>query len=113
MKKLFQVFLDSEVVNWSRTKHRQFKTKIELPNRILSKLPDILSDIKSRVRACPSVDSDFRQVVVSATGFNKDTIVIAIEVNVAVNEKDPSAYEAQNEVVQAIAQSMSLALAWM
>lgn len=99
-----KVFMDSELVNWSRTPFRLFTTSVELPRRHRDKLETVLREIETRLSACDKVEVVEREVLVAATGFKLENIVITVQVNLkTASGTDRSLFEAKNTVVQLIA----------
>ena len=98
-----KVFMELEVVNWSRAPYRLFFTTVEISRKQLQELPTVLRKIEEKLMNCSMVENIEREVLVAATGFREENIVISVEVNLKAVPSDKALFLAQNTVVQLIA----------
>ena len=71
-------FTTGEVVNWSRTPYKLFKTIVTLPMSALGTLPKTVESIRKELTALEGVEKEERDLEVSATGFSGDKIVLSV-----------------------------------
>lgn len=74
-------FLAGDVLNWSRTPYRSFETKVKLPLASLNSLPAFVHNLKEKLRVMPGVESSERDIVISASGFESNNIVVEISLH--------------------------------
>ena len=72
------IFSEGEVLNWSRTPYRLFKTQVNVPLESLKNLSVIINNLTSQLKMLEGVESQQRNLLVSASGFDKDKIIIDI-----------------------------------
>ena len=73
------MFSHGEIINWSRTPFRLFKTQLNISLAELQALPKIVSAIQSRLRGLEGIETSERDLLVSASAFKDGKIVIDIE----------------------------------
>lgn len=72
-------FTKMEIINWSRTPYRLFKTSIVISLAELNQLPKLVNDIKDHLRSVNGVEVSERDLLVSAGGFKEGKIIIDVE----------------------------------
>lgn len=72
-------FIQSEVVNWSRTPVRLFKTSVLIPSAKSDLLPTCIESIRRCLQDDVGVEAEHRELLVSATGFIEGNIIIEIQ----------------------------------
>jgi len=87
----------------NRTPFRLFRSVVEMPRSQLSLLPNVLARIEQELTKCEVVESQQRDVLVAASGFRRDNILITVEVNLRTNDSERGLFEGRNRVVQVIA----------
>lgn len=98
-----KLFMDMELVNWSRTNYRLFNASVEVPRKHVNDLPLVVRRIEEVLTSSPIVETVEREVLVAATGFNRRNIVISVEVNLKAVDGDKALMKAKDSVVQLIA----------
>lgn len=99
-------FIQGEVINWSRTPYRLFKTVITVKESNISLLPSIIQSIKETLREDDGVESQQRDLIVSATGFNSGSAVV-VEINARLKgNNDHEISLVKTRVVDKIASSV-------
>lgn len=71
-------FIQGEVINWSRTPFRLFKTTLTVKESNISLLPDIIENIRHCLQEDHGIEKKDRDLIVAATGFNQGSILIEI-----------------------------------
>lgn len=95
-------FIQGEVINWSRTPFRLFKTSINVKEANIALLPTIIKSLLETLKADPGVESKQRDLIVAATGFNAGNIVVEIQARLkGTSDKDIS--DVKTRVVDKIA----------
>jgi hypothetical protein len=67
-----------EIINWSRTPYRLFKTSIVISLAELNQLPKLVNDIKDRLQSVNGVEVNERDLIVSSNGFKEGKILIDV-----------------------------------
>jgi small-conductance mechanosensitive channel len=78
-------FIHGEVINWSRTPYRLFKTTVNLKESNIHLLPEIINNLKLTLSTDEDIETENRDLIVSATGFNSGNIVIEIHARLKGN----------------------------
>jgi small-conductance mechanosensitive channel len=73
-----KIFTTGEVINWSRTNYRLFKTTVLIPIRNLQSLPTVVNSIRHGLESMPEVEKEARDVKVAATGFDAESIQLSV-----------------------------------
>ena len=71
--------IKEDIINWSRTKFRLFKTSLSVPLTELNTLPTLINDIRNKLSSLTYIERDQRSIMVSASGFKDGKITIDIE----------------------------------
>ena len=71
-------FTKMEIINWSRTPYRLFKTSIVISLAELNQLPKLVNDIKDRIQSVNGVEVNERDLIVSSSGFKEGKILIDV-----------------------------------
>ena len=71
--------IKEDIINWSRTKYRLFKTSYAVPLTELNSLPKLINDIRNKLSSLTYIEQDQRHIMVSASGFKDGKITIDIE----------------------------------
>ena len=94
-----------EIINWSRTPFRLFKTTLVISIGDLKELPKLVNDINDRIRKVQGVEVSQRDLIVSASGFKESKIMIDIELHIsASNEIEAS--KVKTDVVSEISEAL-------
>eukprot|EP01041_Mallomonas_annulata_P012333 gene12333-25948_t len=75
------VFTNNEVINWSRTPFRLFKTTLGLPLEQLPNLPFVVESIRQKLGDIRGVETIDRSLFVAASGFQNGQIQLYIELH--------------------------------
>ena len=100
-----QTFTKTEIINWSRTPYRLFKTTVVISMADLKELPELIIDIENRVRKVNGVEIDKRDLLVSAGGFKEGKIMIDIEAHLKATS-DIEASRIRTNVVSEITDAL-------
>lgn len=98
-------FTQGEVINWSRTPFRLFKTNIVVKESNIKLLPQIIEAIRHSLCDDPAVEAKQRDLIVSATGFNAGSVVIEIQARLKGNS-DQEVATVRTRVVDKIASTV-------
>lgn len=72
-------FITGEVINWSRTPYRLFKTALTVSERDIALLPTIIQSVRHVLLLDEGIESKERDLIVAATGFSQGSIVVEIK----------------------------------
>lgn len=103
-----RTFTAGEIINWSRTKYRLFKTSFTVPLTNLKALPAIIESVRAALIAIPEVEKTYREVVVAASGFDATNIKIDVKLHFRANK---GVEELKTEAVTVIANCIKQATA--
>lgn len=92
------VFTQGELINWSRTPYRRFRTKTSLPVGQIHELPNLIEGIKTALATIPEIETKKRDLLVYATSFDGGKISIDVEVHFNTNN-DVEAASLRTKVV--------------
>ena len=102
------IFTSGEVVNWSRTPYRLFKSSVAISITELSNLPGIINSIRANLAAVKGIETDQRDLLVSASGFKDGKIIVDIEAHFMNEYGDEELLSAmKTEAVEAIARAIA------
>ena len=72
-----------------------------------SQLEQIIANLKAGISRVPGVETAERDLIVSATGFKSDAVVLDIQAHLRVTEEDEGGSRTKTAVVSAIARSIA------
>ena len=102
-----KIFTGGELINWSRTAYRLFKTSVNVPIGNIKSLPDVINSIRQGLEAMPQIERDERDIMVAATGFDARNI----QIDVSMHFKATKGVDAlKTQAVNIIADCMNAAL---
>lgn len=96
------VFSSGEIINWSRTPYRLVYLSISLGMEELSILPACVSGIRQALASIRGVESQQRPLIVSASTFKDNKIVIDVTCHLVTSDEQKSA-ALRTEVINSIA----------
>jgi MscS family membrane protein len=101
------IFVSGELVNWSRSSYKKFKTTTTVPVALVTSLPTIIENIRKGLTQMKQVESKERDLNIAAVDFDGGKITINIDIyfNVAKN-LDISA--SQTEAIGIIAKAAQI-----
>ena len=100
------LFIQGQVVNWSRTPYRLFTTTITLKYKDIGLLPFLIERLKTVLAKDEGIEEEKRDLIVSATGFEGNGDV-KVEIRASLRghtEQDLS--EIKTRIVNTIAKTM-------
>lgn len=97
------VFTHGEIINWSRTPYRLLKLQLSLNTDELAVLPPAIAAIKSRLASTEGVEAQQRSIVVAATGFKDNKLLIDVTCHLVASSEEDAA-ECKTNVCSAISQ---------
>lgn len=95
-------FIQGEVINWSRTPYRLFRTTITLKESNIRLLPEIIENIRVCLLQDSDIESKDRDLIVAATGFSAGNIIVEINARLKGNN-DATICSIKTRVVDKIA----------
>lgn len=101
------IFSHGEIINWSRTPYRLFKTQLNIGLSELQALPKIVSTIQTRLGALEGIETSERDLLVSASAFKDGKIVIDIEAH-CKNDSEEKLASLRTKMVNVIAEAATL-----
>lgn len=78
-------FIQGEVINWSRTPYRLFRTIITVKENQIRLLPEIIENVRTCLQNDVDIESKDRDLIVAATGFNSGNIIVEISARLKGN----------------------------
>lgn len=96
-------FIQGEVVNWSRTPFRVFRSTVRIKRHEIERLAALVEALRAELAALEGVESEERELIVAATGFAAGKIKLQVEVRIVANTDEEIA-EMQTKVVNTIGQ---------
>lgn len=85
------VFTHGEIINWSRTPFRLLKLQMTMATDELAVLPRAIASIREALSETEGVETEKRAVVVAATGFKDNKIIIDINCHLAAKSEEECA----------------------
>ena len=98
--------IGNEVVNWSRTPFRLFKTSLAIDLKDIEKLPDIMQCIRNSLEAIKGIETGERELFVAACGFKGTTVEVQVEAHFKATD-EMTLSELRSQAVNAIAACIS------
>jgi small-conductance mechanosensitive channel len=95
-------FIQGEVINWSRTPYRLFKTTVSIKESHIYLLPKIIEQLKSSLSVDDDIEKENRDLIIAATGFNAGNILIEVQARLKGNT-DKTISSIKSKVVDKIA----------
>jgi small-conductance mechanosensitive channel len=86
-----RIFSNGEVINWSRTPYRHFKTTVSISNSSLKALPVLINELKAELGKLEGIESKDRELIVAASGFENDKIIIEISLHFVSSNSEETA----------------------
>ena len=74
-------FTQGEIVNWSRTPYRLFKTSIAVAVPNLQGLHTLVQKIRGKLLEVSDIESSHRDIIVAATGFKDNKVIVEIDIH--------------------------------
>jgi small-conductance mechanosensitive channel len=94
-------FTQGEIVNWSRTPYRLFRTSFTVPVTNLKELITIVNNIRGKLVELKDIEKQERNLIVAATGFRESKVVIEIEAHLSTTSEVRSG-EIKTEIINTI-----------
>lgn len=91
-------FTQGEIVNWSRTPYRLFKTSIAVVVPNLQGLKNLVQKIRDKLLEVSDIENKDRDVIVAATGFKDNKVIIDVDLHLRSTNEARCA-EIKTEVV--------------
>lgn len=99
------LFIQGQVINWSRTPYRLFSTTLKVNESKINQLPHLIEEIRYVLEAEEGIESQRRDLIVAAVGFADGHILIDIKARLKANT-DVGIAEVKTRVVDKIAGCM-------
>ena len=95
------IFSQGEVINWSRTPFRRFQTNLIVSLDDMKQLNHLISNIRLKLSQLNKVETVRRNLIVAATGFKDNKVVIDVEVHMLSNN-DIECGEIKTQIIDII-----------
>lgn len=95
------IFTQGEVVNWSRTPFRLFRTSVTIPATDLKQLAVIVNKIRSSLMSLDTIEKNERDIIVAATGFKENKVIVEVETHIC-STNEVQCGEIKTEIVSRI-----------
>jgi MscS family membrane protein len=99
-------FTQNQIINWSRTPFRLFKSSINVPLANSKAVPDIVADVEKGLKGLPGVEMKERELLVSASALKDGKLAIEVVVHLRASD-DVQEAKLRTEVVRVIAEICS------
>jgi MscS family membrane protein len=106
------MFIQGQVVNWSRTPYRLFSTAITVKESDTLKLPTLIKELRTSLEKDDGIEHEKRDLIVTATGFESgSTGNVKVEIRVSLKgNNEPEVSEIKTRIVNVIAKTMDQVL---
>ena len=95
------IFSQGEVINWSRTPYRRFQTNAVVSVDNMKQLQYLIKNLRSQLLEISKIEKVERDLLVAATGFKDNKVIIDVEVHIDSNN-DIECSDIKTQIIEII-----------